>query len=304
LVRLSVISQQPDWNPLWVRWNYVVRVVPELLGGVGVSGQDRLSVDNTTLQLLLRPNETREVTLSFQAALDGATMVGAYPFTVVLTDVDAENEPGAAHPGPTLDKVRGILHLHYPTATYLNYLPALYQEAMREERLNTESELPPFFERYLAGMESSQASLRATIPMLYRLFSPLSAPADFLPWLATWVALTVDEDWSELKRRRLIREAVTLYRWRGTARGLSRYLEIYTGTMPIINDKPVEGMRLGTRGRLGAKETMLGDIPPHFFVVTLPVADPEAVNETTVRRIIDAQKPAHAAYRLAIVYRK
>lgn len=135
----------------------------------------------------------------------------------------------------------------------------------------------------------------------FTLEQPPASP-DFLSWLATWVALVTDENWPELKRRRLIREAADLYRWRGTRRGLSRYLEIYAGVIPEINDQPFAGMRLGTDTLLG-RDTLLGDVPPHTFVVTLALPDPETINEQVVRDIIDSEKPAHTGYALRIVGR-
>ena len=116
------------------------------------------------------------------------------------------------------------------------------------------------------------------------------------------MALTLDDNWSELKRRRLIGEAVELYRWRGTKRGLTRYLEIYAGVTPQIEDKPFEGMRLGS-DLLLTPETRLGGLAPHCFSVTLSLPEPDSVSESVIRRIIEAEKPAHAAYELRILAR-
>ena len=130
----------------------------------------------------------------------------------------------------------------------------------------------------------------------------LTLPLPILPWLSTWVSLALDENWPQLKRRRLIKEAVELYRWRGTRWGLTRYLELYTGITPEINDQPFIGMRLGREALLG-RHTVLGDVPPHTFVLTLAMTGPGQVNEQKVHEIIQANKPAHAAYELRIVER-
>jgi hypothetical protein len=114
--------------------------------------------------------------------------------------------------------------------------------------------------------------------------------------------MVLDENWPVLKRRRLIAQAVELYRWRGTKRGLSDYLEIYTGARPTIHDQPYPGMRLGESARLGPGNK-LGGVLPHTFVVTLAVPDLTAINEQIVRQIIESEKPAHTAYRLQIVER-
>ncbi len=73
-------------------------------------------------------------------------------------------------------------------------------------------------------------SIEETIENLYQLFNPWRAPTDFLPWLASWVALTLRKDWSEYQRRKLISEMVAIYQQRGLKRGLQTYLDIYVAT--------------------------------------------------------------------------
>jgi phage tail-like protein len=73
-------------------------------------------------------------------------------------------------------------------------------------------------------------SIDDTIENLYQLFSPWRTPPDFLPWLASWVALTLRKDWSEYQRRKLISEMVVIYQQRGLKRGLQTYLDIYVAT--------------------------------------------------------------------------
>jgi phage tail-like protein len=142
--------------------------------------------------------------------------------------------------------------------------------------------------------------LQRTLDQLDQLYGPFSTPSDFLLWLAAWVIMPLDENWPEMRRRKLIAEAVHLYRWRGTKKGLSRYLEIYCGVKPDINDQPVEGMRLGPEAKLGSKATVLGDVPPHTFVVTIALPENSKVNEQTIHDIIRYEKPAHTAYALRI----
>ncbi|MEO7715885.1 MAG: phage tail protein [Capsulimonas sp.] len=293
IVRLTVAGNSPSWNPRWVRWTYAVRRAPELQGGAALDAQDMLSEDGATLTLLLLPGEQRSVTLEFLPFLDGETYTGDYPFTVVLTD--AGDDRTADTPGR--------LRLTHPPAGLLDLLPSIYSgPSVSPSARFKPYEDPPFFTRFLRGFEDASEPLQELLSRRERFFDLNQAPADFLPWLAGWVSLTLDENWPELKRRRLIREAVDLYRWRGTRRGLSRYLEIYTGVVPRIEDQPFAGMRLGPESLLG-RDTLLGGVGAHTFVVTLAVPDPRAVNERIVRDIIESEKPAHAAYDLRIVHR-
>ena len=292
VIRLSVQSASPEWNPRWVRWMYAVRQTPKDLGGDALAAQDILAPDRTELTMLVLPGEQRSVTVEFDAILDGQTYPGDYPFDVVATDIETEETFSAP----------GLLRLRHPAAKLLNLLPTIYrQEPTRIDRFAPYEE-QPFFERFLRGFEDAMGPTNALLTRIPEYFDADAAPPDFLPWLGTWVSLALDANWPELKRRRLIKEAVELYRWRGTRRGLSRYLEIYTGILPEINDRPFQGMRLGA-GTLLGHDTLLGDVPKHTFVVTIAIPDPKLVNEQTIRDIIETQKPAHTAYALRIVER-
>lgn len=127
---------------------------------------------------------------------------------------------------------------------YLRYLPAIYQEV--------ESLLPS----YLYPFEVRIDAMRSLLDQIDNYVTPGMTPADgFLPWLAGWVALTLDEEWEETRRRQLISQAVELYRWRGTVTGMRRYLELYTG-LPLAQIEIHEGrwpggMQIGMSSRIG-----------------------------------------------------
>lgn len=311
-VRLTVQSSALTWNPAWVRWTFAVRRVPDIHGGPGPEAQDLLSDGDAAVTLLLLPGEQRSANLEFLVQLDGHTFSGDYPFDIVATDV----ERGETTLAP------GLLRLRQPGADWLGHLPAVYADPPPELRdadfypqqnpfeRTTQAyryeyrlfETLSFFERFLRGFEDAAQPMQDMLANLDKYFDADTSPADCLPWLATWVALVMDENWPELKRRRLIKEAVSLYRWRGTRRGLSRYLEIYTGVKPLINDQPFIGMRLGPNTLLG-RDTKLGDVGYHTFVVTLATTQGKTIIEQIARDIIEAEKPAHAAYELRIVQR-
>jgi len=296
IIRLTIESDNPRWHPGWPRWSYAVRRAPELIGGHAVDAQDVLSQDGASLTLLMLPAETREATLEITAALDGETMPGRYQCNIRLTDV---TEGGVGESG----LLEGTVELRHPPSLLLDQLPSIYHDALDElEEEAADDQMAPFFARFLRGFDDTLEPLERLLPVLHRYFGAYSTPGDFLPWLACWVALALNENWSEMRRRRLIAEAVELYRWRGTRKGLARYLEIYAGARPEINDQPFRGWRLGADALLG-QNTVLGDVADHTFVITLAVPDPAAVNEQIVRDIIDSEKPAHTGYSLRIVRR-
>jgi phage tail-like protein len=293
-VNLRIQGASLDWRQSWTKWSLRKRKARELEGGVALEEQDDVSTDGQTLTAMILPGESRIFAIEIVAEVDEATQPGTYSFDVVVEDANNRNIELMRYPA--------FLTLAHPRSKLLDQMPSVYLEEMEKLRDDEEGR-SPFFERFLLGFEDARRPLQRTLDNLNQLFGPYSAPSEFLLWLGAWVCVPMDENWSEMKRRRLVSEAVELYRWQGTKRGLSRYLEIYTGVVPEINDVPVKGMRLGPETKMGGPTTILGDVPDHTFVVTIAVPDPSAINEQVVNDIIAFEKPAHTAYSLRIVKR-
>ena len=155
-------------------------------------------------------------------------------------------------------------------SSYLQYMPAIYQ---KEE----------FLGRFLMIFEDILSPANRILDNIDLYFDPMMAPESYLPWLASWIDLVLDENWPVQKQRQLIKAGVELYRWRGTRRGLREYLRIYTGVEPEI----VEHFDAQDGG-------------PHRFTVVIRVPDPEAIDERLVRQVINAEKPAHTTYDVRI----
>ncbi len=127
---------------------------------------------------------------------------------------------------------------------YIRYLPGIYQDA------------GDTLTKFLIPFEEQFSALEALLATVDNYMAPGLTPTDeFLPWLAGWVALTLDEEWPETARRRLLCEAVELYRWRGTAQGLRRYLELYTklpqDQIEIREARWPGGMQIGVASKIG-----------------------------------------------------
>ena len=135
----------------------------------------------------------------------------------------------------------------HQTSRYLRYLPGIYQDIA--------SDLATLLRPFEAQFDMFDALLAVVDAYVAPGLTPA---ADFLPWLAGWVALTLDEEWEESTRRRLIGQAVELYRWRGTAHGLRRYLQLYTGLslaqIEIREGRWPAGMQIGMASRIGGCE--------------------------------------------------
>jgi len=118
---------------------------------------------------------------------------------------------------------------------------------------------------------------------------------EFLPWLASWVALVLDETWSVEKRRRLIGEAVELYRWRGTIRGIKTFVEIYTGIVPEIIEPFKAGWRVGVRSTVGVDTRIyvVGDDPHCFSVIVRSFEELTPEEKQRIMHVVEIEKPAH-----------
>jgi phage tail-like protein len=173
-------------------------------------------------------------------------------------------------------------------SSYTKYLPAIYADS-------------DFMGRFLMIFESILGPIESQIDNIAYYFDPRTTPEELLPWLASWVNMVLDESWPLERRRALVRSAVQLYQWRGTRRGMREYLRVYTGVEPVIEEN-TGGLPLGANTRLGLN-TVLGSGTHHTFSVTLEVDDPDSINVSHVKAIIEIEKPAHTAYVLNIVRR-
>jgi phage tail-like protein len=122
---------------------------------------------------------------------------------------------------PAIARVR----IAYPRTSYLEYLPAVYQEDDDSRR---------FLERFLTIFKSGFDDFDERIDGLHEVLDPRLTPARFLPWLAAWVALSRDPNWPEAHLREQIARAVVGYRRRGTPDGLRDAIRAYTGAEATI----------------------------------------------------------------------
>ena len=122
----------------------------------------------------------------------------------------------AATTSPRIHAIR----VYFPRESYLQYLPAVYQE---------DPESRDFLARFLSIFQTSFDALDARINELWRLFDPMSVPAPYLRWLAGWLALPVSPDWDEAKTREVLERAFADSRRRGTPAGLERSIADYAG---------------------------------------------------------------------------
>jgi phage tail-like protein len=152
------------------------------------------------------------------------------------------------------------------SSRYLQNLPAMFQEN-------------DFLGRFLQIFEAIWEPLEWRQDHFELYFDPRTSPAGFLPWLASWLNLTVNPHWPEDRRRRLLDEAMELYRWRGTPYGLMRMIEVCTGLSVEITETGVE---------------------PFVFRVRLPAGGSSGEREL-IEQLVVTHKPAHVGYVLEVI---
>ena len=192
-----------------------------------------------------------------------------------------------------------------------------------------------FLFRYLMSPAAILDEWQAVAGDRHRLLDSRIAPEQALPWLASFLGLVLDPCWPPAVQRRMIAEAATLFRSRGTLASLQRMVEILSGAQVVI----IEHFRLRGGGVVGnpqvnASQAVLGvgyrvggiigdprrqplatDTPAaagdfehsehsehfddfaHRFTVSV-VAALDASQLACVRRLIELHKPAHTDFAL------
>jgi phage tail-like protein len=231
---------------------------------------------------------------------------------------------------PTIEQIR----VYFPRLSSLQYLPATYSE---------DPESRDFLDRFLSLFDTMRGSIAQQITDIASYFDPASAPIapigqpqqqDFLPWLASWIGLTVDRHWPDQKKRQLVRQAVQLYRLRGTAEGLRQHIRLYLDAEPYIVEHFklrrwlfLDSARLGDQSALWGKGIMdrlqldehaqIGSFQlldtgdpvsdpfyhyAHQFTIFIPIRQQcDPTQQQTLQRIIEMAKPAHTVCYLQVV---
>lgn len=130
---------------------------------------------------------------------------------------------GDGSASPVLSQIR----IDWDHETYLQYLPAIYRKDLRSNY---------FLARFLSTYESLYRNVEDRIAHLRELFDPFAVSADLLPWLAGWLALDWNPEWTEQAQRQAIAQAFERYAWRGTPRGLRQAIKQYTGVDATIEE--------------------------------------------------------------------
>lgn len=124
------------------------------------------------------------------------------------------------------------------------YLPEFYHETLLEPQASESGPASPadFFQRMVCNFEGVLTNMEDRIANAHLLTLPETVPESSLDWLAAWLGMQFDTALSIAQRRRILRLAPILNRWRGTLRGFRLALELATngavssGKIVVVED--------------------------------------------------------------------
>jgi len=223
---------------------------------------------------------------------------------------------GTARLTPKIKSLRAEHHSH----DLLRRLPQLYSR---------DTAVADFLRRYLAIPEGELRELDLRASHRHLLLDPRATPAELLPWLGDFMGMTVDKRWPERAKRKLIENAIWLFRFRGTVMGLKRFIEIYLDSrITIIEHFKVRGLggallgeedalasssvlgagfRIG--GKLGSEEiesindvSIRDSISTHAHRFSLIIAASLSdEQQSVVEHLLETHRPAHTLYDICSV---
>jgi len=233
-------------------------------------------------RLALAEDENRDVLLVIHPPHDDPRApLGTYDFLVRLTSADERVPIDLPARLDVLPPGARTMRSHW-----LDYLPTIYHNDL-------------FLARFLLIFQSILDPIEQTVDNTHSYFDPSLTPARLLPWLASWVGLTLESELDEATRRELLRRAADLSRWKGTRRELREQFQIRTGSRALIVEN-FDGMRLGQDAAMGLN-TQLGRPFEGCISVTLAQVADRPVEPWRADSLVEELKPAHVGHLVRIV---
>ena len=184
----------------------------------------------------------------------------------VLVVLPEAKRPAIHAPTRTPDTSWAQLLAASAASRYLYDLPVIYHDSP-----------DGFLGRYLKIFETIWEPFEWRQNQIASYFDPRTCPVELLGRLEHWLGLTIGAYWPEAQRRLLLAEAHRLYRLRGTEWALAHAIEIYTGTLPTIEQRAQE---------------------PFVVSINLRLGDDSECERAVVEALIEFFKPAHIGYHL------
>lgn len=147
-----------------------------------------------------------------------------------------------------------------------------------------------FLQRFTGALDTVLAPVLGALDNLPAYFDPTLAPADFVEFLAHWVAAEPLAG----ERRTAVASAVRLNALRGTRAGLAAQIRMVFGVEPELEDSG------GAHWSVRSGSPFPGSAPPSLLV-RLRVPDPAAVDAAALVVLVRSHCPAQLAVRTEIL---
>ncbi|MFC4639750.1 phage tail protein [Deinococcus hohokamensis] len=204
------------------------------------------------------------------------------PFTVAFLTAEQAPRPAEAARPRVVQGELGAHPAHPPFPTYPAHVPPRTAPSLYTQFLPPLFQESEFLSRYLKIFEVIWEPLQVRQDHLEAHFDARLAPPQMLPWMAQWLGVPLDPHWPEARQRAWMREAVSLYRWRGTRYGLTRALETVYGLSPVLEEDPSQ---------------------PHTLEVRVldSLDGPDTANREAITRFVHQHAPAHTRVTVTFV---
>lgn len=125
------------------------------------------------------------------------------------------------------------LTIFFPKISYIDYLPSIYR-GNNPAGLPEDTATSSFIKRFLSIFESTFYDIDFKIDNLAGFLDAWGAPREFLSWLGSWLAIPMEDNFSDEMKRLYIHLAIRLYKQRGTRKGLEETIALFL----YINKNP------------------------------------------------------------------
>lgn len=183
------------------------------------------------------------------------------------------------------------VQIEFPMINFIKYLPAIYST----------SDESKFMSRYIGVFQSIYLDLDEKINTLPTIFNTNTENYEFLQWLTSWFSIGDVFIWGEERLRNVLKNAVSLYKIKGTKESIKAITKLYTGATPrIIEYFNLEDTDCFNNDR-GCMENLYGK-SKHVFTVILSGNDiPKSENYVELLRLINKFKPIDSVCNLVVL---
>ena len=144
-----------------------------------------------------------------------------------------------------------------------------------------------FFVRFVSIFQAMGTTLLEDADNVEHVADTTVAPSPMLPYLASWIGVeTIDDSQPESLQRRIVAGAAKTLTWRGTARGLSSYLELISEGPAVIEE--------------GGGIWRAGDAPEDTAWVVMRVESTGLLELTDFIDVVRDEVPAHVRAELYV----